>query len=158
VDLNCSQADLSFSQAELSSHNKSSATTNVSDGTQSQVAIKRKAEIGNFSLRPLPPRNQNDTQNDRNDTFSKHPPMGVLKWTVLYRTPPWGGKTHNLGDLEIEECKLELRNANTPLCGRGGARKLGTKSNAEENWTGKMQVHPPFLLGGGAWNFFAGSI
>jgi len=54
----------------------------------------------------------------------------------------------------IEECKNSGGpfHKGPPLCGRGGARKLGTKGTAEENWTGKMQVHPPFF-GGGGWNF-----
>jgi len=59
-----------------------------------------------------------------------------------------------------EECKLKLRNAinrGIPPFGRGGSRKLREKITAEESWTRKIQVHPPFLLGG-AWNFFAGSI
>jgi len=96
--------------------------------------------------------------------FSKHPPMGVTVLDPSSRPPPpqVGGKKHNLRDLEIEECKLELRNAKTrgvpstkgpPLCGRGGARKLGTKGTAEENWTGKMQVHPPFFGGGAGTSF-----
>lgn len=45
-----------------------------------------------------------------------------------------GGK-HNLGDFEIEECKLECKHLGDPppLCGREGDRKLGPNGTAEEN-------------------------
>jgi len=62
-------------------------------------------------MRPKVP--QNDSQNDRNDKFLKTPTNGGAQLDSSIKTPPWGGKKHKLEDLEIKECKLDLRNANS---------------------------------------------
>jgi len=96
--------------------------------------------------------------------FSKHPPMFVTVLDPSSNPPPQvGGKKYNLGDLEIEECKLELRNAKTrgvpstkgpPFVGGEGPENSGQKAQQKKTGLGKCKCTPPSSGGGGAGTSF----
>jgi len=69
----------------------------------------------------------------------------------FYIDPPqWRGKKHNLGDLEIEECKLECKNSgDPPFVGGEGPENWRQKAQQKETGHGKCKCTPPLLLGGG---------